>query len=187
MRQAQARKVRDTYLSAPRRSERHLHVVEDAALAATALAPADTAVAPADTAVAPAADLESRIVEDLRVEAPAVEIPDWAEPFADARWDDRLGGPDYEERDGRRTVLVTGRPEGKSLPRRDSSPGSTARMRRQAPTRARLAGRPDRVALWAVALGLLMAAMAGFSGNGNGHGHSSHTPAEPNPAQLLSR
>jgi hypothetical protein len=161
MRQAQARKVRDSYLDAPRRSERHLHAVEDPAFA------------------------ESRVVEDLRLEAPAVEIPDWAEPFADARWDDRLGSPDYEERDGRRTVLVTGRPEGRALPRRDSSPGSTARMRRQTPTRARLAGRPDRVALWAVALGLLMAAMAGFTGNG--HSHSSQGPAEPNPAQLLSR
>jgi hypothetical protein len=158
MRQAQARKISDAYLHAPKRSERHLHVVEGTA---------------------------ARVVEDLRVEAPAVDIPDWAEPFADARWDDRLGYPDYEERDGRRTVLVTGRPEGKAVPRRDSSPGKTARMRRHTPTRARLAGRPDRVALWAVALGLLMAAMAGFSGNG--HGHSSQAPPEPGPAPLLSR
>jgi hypothetical protein len=158
MRSAQARKISDAYLHAPKRSERHLHVVEETA---------------------------ARVVEDLRVEAPAVDIPDWAEPFADARWDDRLGYPDYEERDGRRTVLVTGRPEGKAVPRRDSSPGKTARMRRHTPTRARLAGRPDRVALWAVALGLLMAAMAGFSGNG--HGHSSQAPPEPGPAPLLSR
>jgi hypothetical protein len=173
MRQAQARKIRDAYLDAPRRSERHLHVVEDAA---------------SGDPVARASDSEARVVEDLRVEAPQIEIPDWAEPFADARWDDRLGAPDYEERDGRRTVVVTGRPAGKAVPRRDSAPGSTDRMRRQAPTRARLAGRPDRVALWAVALGLLMAAMAGFSGNGKGsHSHSSHAPAEPNPAHLLSR
>jgi hypothetical protein len=158
MRQAQARKVTDAYLHAPKRSERHLHVVEDA---------------------------PARIVEDLRIEAPAVDIPDWAEPFADPRWDERLGYPDYEERDGRRTVLVTGRPEGKAVPRRDSSPGATARMRRHTPTRARLAGRPDRVALWAVALGLVMAAMAGFTGNGNGH--SSQGAAEPAPAPLLSR
>src|SRR3954449_8519930 len=150
MRQAQARKISDAYLHAPKRSERHLHVVEEA---------------------------PARVVEDLRREAPEVEIPDWAEPFADARWDGRLGSPDYEERDGRRTVLVTGRPEGKAVPRRDSSPGSTARMRRQTPTRARLAGRPDRVALWAVALGLIMAAMAGFSGNG-----ANHSPAGSEPA-----
>jgi len=163
MRQAQARKTSDAYLHAPKRSERHLHVVAEAATAEAA----------------------ARVVEDLRVEAPAVEIPDWAEPFADARWDDRLGYPDYEERDGRRTVLVTGRPDGKAVPRRDSSPGKTARMRRQTPTRARLAGRPDRVALWAVALGLVMAAMAGFSGNGNGH--SSPGAADPAPAPLLSR
>src|SRR3954451_8591072 len=158
MRQAHARKISDTDLHAPKRSERHLHVVEEA---------------PAQ-----------RVVEDLRVEAPAVEIPDWAEPFADARWDDRLGGPDYEERDGRRTVLVTGRPEGKAVPRRDSTPATTARMRRHTPTRARLAGRPDRVALWAVALGLVMAAMAVFSGNGH---HSSQGPSVPSPALLLSR
>jgi hypothetical protein len=158
MRQAQARKISDAYLHAPKRSERHLHVVEEA---------------------------PARVVEDLRVEAPAVEIPDWAEPFADPRWDDRLGGPDYEERDGRRTVLVTGRPEGKAVPRRDSTPSTTARTRRHTPTRARLAGRPDRVALWAVALGLVMAAMAGFSGNGSDH--SSQAGADPAPAPLLSR
>jgi hypothetical protein len=158
MRQAQARKISDAYLHAPKRSERHLHVVEEA---------------------------PARVVEDLRVEAPAVEIPDWAEPFADARWDDRLGYPDYEERDGRRTVLVTGRPDGKAVPRRDATPGKSARSRRHTPTRARLAGRPDRVALWAVALGLVMAAMAGFSGNGSDH--SSQGGSEPAPAPLLSR
>ena len=157
MRQAQARKISDAYLHAPKRSDRHLHVVEEA---------------------------PARVVEDLRVEAPSVEIPDWAEPFADARWDDALGGPDYEERDGRKTVLVTGRPEGKAVPRREASVGATARQRRHTPTRARLAGRPDRVALWAVALGLLMAAMAGFSGNG--HSHSSQG-VEPSPAPLISR
>jgi len=157
MRQAQARKISDAYLDAPRRSERHLRVVED----------------------------EPRVVEDLRIEAPLVEIPDWAEPFADPRWDDRLGGPDYEERDGRRTVLVTGRPDGVALPRRDSSPAPTARMRRHSPTRARLAGRPDRVALWAVALALVMAAMAGFSGNGH-HGDSQGS-GEPAAAPLLGR
>jgi hypothetical protein len=126
-----------------------------------------------------------RVVEDLRVEAPLVDVPDWAEPFADPRWDDRLGGPDYEERDGRRTVVVTGRPAGRALPRRDSSPAPTARMRRHTPTRARLAGRPDRVALWAVGLALLMAAMAGFSGNGH-HGTSQRS-ADPAPAPLLPR
>ena len=157
MRQAQARKISDAYLDAPKRSERHLHVVEDE---------------------------PARVVEDLRVEAPLVEIPDWAEPFSDPRWDDDLGSPEYEERDGRKTVLVTGRPEGKAVPRRESTPHVTARQRRTSPTRARLAGRPDRVALWAVALGLLMAAMAGFTGSG--HGHSSHSPALSAPA-LTSR
>src|SRR6476469_8834913 len=107
MRQAQARKISDAYLDAPRRSERHLRVVEDA---------------------------PAHVVEDLRIEAPEVEIPDWAEPFSDPRWDDRLGGPDYEERDGRRTVLVTGRPDGKAVPRRETTPGKSARVRRHTPT-----------------------------------------------------
>src|SRR3954454_21077800 len=154
MRQAQARKISDAYLDAPKRSERHLHVVEDA---------------------------PARVVEDLRVEAPAVAIPDWAEPFSDPRWDDDLGYPDYEERDGRKTGLVTGRPDGKAVPRRESSVQPTARQRRHSPTRARLAGRPDRVALWAVALGLVMAAMAGFTGSGHGHA-ASHGADIPAPA-----
>jgi hypothetical protein len=59
-------------------------------------------------------------------------------------------------------------------------------MRRQTPTRARLAGRPDRLALWAVALGLLMAAMAGFTGNG-GHSHRSQSAPDLTPAPLTSR
>src|SRR3954451_7631140 len=161
MRNAQARKVTDAYLDAPKRSERHLQVVDDAW-----------------------AEPEPRVVEDLRIEAPAVEIPDWAESFSDPRWDDRLGSPDYEERDGRRTVLVTGRPEGKAVPRRETSAAPTARMRRHTPTRARLAGRPDRVALWAVALGLLMAEMAGFSETGS---TKSSPGANQTPARLTSR
>ncbi|HYZ30375.1 MAG TPA: hypothetical protein VE570_15035 [Thermoleophilaceae bacterium] len=195
MGQAPARKISDAYLRAPKRSERHLHALGEAPTALAddppgSLADATTALAEPlarFSDFAPAfTDLPARVVEDLRDEVPAVEIPDWAEPFADARWDDRLGSPDYEERDGRRTVLVTGRPEGKAVPRRHSTPGRSARMRRQAPTRARLAGRPDRVALWAVALGLVMAAMAGFSGNGNG-GHSKQAAPEPSPAPLVSR
>jgi hypothetical protein len=169
MRQAQARKISDAYLDAPRRSERHLHVVEEEA----------------GRTQAALAEPPPRIVEDLRVEAPEVEIPDWAEPFADPRWDDRLGDSNYEERDGRRTALITGRPEGKAVPPRVTTAGATARMKRQTPTRARLAGRPDRVALWAVALGLLMAAMAGFTGGG--HGHSSHATPDLAPAPLSSR
>src|SRR5437764_15195722 len=99
MRQAQARKLTDAYLDAPKRSESHLHVVDEPR-AGTAL-------------VDPP---EPRVIEDLRVEAPLVDIPDWAEPFSDPRWDDNLGEPAYEERDGRRTALITGRPEGKALP-----------------------------------------------------------------------
>lgn len=181
MRQAQARKTRDAYLDAPRRADRHLRVVEEDASVSLADPPAF------DQPRFAAPGAEPRVVEDLRVEAPAIEIPDWAEPFSDPRWDDALGGPDYEERDGRRTVLVTGRPEGKAVPRRASTAVPTARQRRHTPTRARLAGRPDRVALWAVALGLLMAAMAGFSGNG--HSHAGHPQGSnlPGAVPLSSR
>jgi len=163
MRQAQARKITDAYLDAPKRSERHLHVVSDTAVL----------------------DPEPRVIEDLRIEAPAIEIPDWAEPFADPRWDDALGDSNYEQRDGRKTALITGRPEGKAVPRREASVGKTARVRRHTPTRARLAGRPDRIALWAVGLGLVMAAMAGFSGNG--HSPASQGGADVAPAPLTSR
>src|SRR5260221_6711331 len=109
-----------------------------------------------------------RVVEDLREEAPAIVIPepDWAVPFADPRWDDALGEqPLTDETNGRRTVVVTGRPGAQHRPRRDHSAGATARQKRHTPTRARLAGRPDRVALWAVGLALVMAAIAGVSGN----------------------
>jgi hypothetical protein len=123
------------------------------------------------------------VVEDLREEAPYVDVPEWAEPFADPRWDDSLGGAQEEERDGRRTVIVTGRPGMRHQPRRDRSVGATARMRGYTPTRARLAGRPDRVALWAVALALIMAAIAGFSGNS----HTSSIPTQPAPASVLDR
>src|SRR4051812_35665182 len=109
MPQAQARTSFDAYLDAPRRADRsHL-----------------------------------RIVEDLREEAPgiripdadpAIESPDWAAPFLDARWADALrGATEVEIRDGRRTVLVTGRPGAQHLPRRDRTPGATARQRRHTP------------------------------------------------------
>jgi hypothetical protein len=149
MRQAQARKSFDTYLDAPKRSERaYLHVVED-----------------------------------LREEAPAVEIPDWAEPFADPRWDDRLGEQPYTDDEGRRTVVVTGRPGMLHQPLRERTPGTTARVRRHTPTRARLAGRPDRVALWAVGLALVLAGMAAVTGNG----HPSHNTPQPAQPSVLER
>jgi hypothetical protein len=180
MRQAHARKITDAYLDAPKRSEDpHLHVVEDLRVEAPRVAIPEPDPA-WDAAFSDGPEL------GVAVPDPAIADPDWARPFADPRWDDDLGGPDYEERDGRRTVLVTGRPAGTAVPRRDSTPGPTARMRRHTPTRARLAGRPDRVALWAVALALVMAAMAGFTGNGH-HGSSSQGPQQPSAAPLLSR
>ena len=160
MRQAHARKSFDAYLDAPRRSERpHLRVVED---------------------------LHDE-VSGLRIPDvdPEIEHPGWAEHFEDGRWDDRLGEPPVTDRDGRRTVVVTGRPAGTSRPRVDHTPRASARLRGHSVTRARLAGRPDRVALWAVALGLIMAAMAGFTGSG--HGHSSHSAGSGAPAPVFDR
>ena len=55
----------------------------------------------------------------------------------------------------RRTIVVTGQPQDPRF-----EPGSKKR-RRRSPTAARLAGRPDRVAGWAVILGVAMAIMAG--------------------------
>jgi hypothetical protein len=168
MRQAQARKSRtDEYLAVPKRSERpHLRVVD-------AVTP-DVAYV-ADPGFDEAFAEPKRVVDDL----------DWAGSFADPSWDDTLGTPPEKDEHGRRTFVVTGRPGQHHMPRRDRTPGSTARMRRQSPTRARLAGRPDRIALWAVALGLIMAAMAGVSGNGSNH--SQAAGADRTPAPLLGR
>jgi hypothetical protein len=167
MRQAHARKTRtDEYLAVPKRSERpHLRVVD-------AVTPD---VAYAEPGFDEAFAEPKALVEDL----------DWAGSFADPTWDDALGAPPEKDEDGRRTVVVTGRPGEHYMPRRDRTPGATARMRRQSPTRARLAGRPDRVALWAVALGLIMAAMAGVTGNGPDR--SQPAGADPAPAPLLGR
>src|SRR3954451_24504956 len=108
MPQANARKSFDAYLDAPRRADRpHLHVVED-----------------------------------LRDEVPGIRIPEadssiaqpeWAEAFLDPRWDDALGADDVEIRDGRRTVVVTGRPGAQHRPARDANPSATARRRRHTP------------------------------------------------------
>ena len=125
-----------------------------------------------------------RVVAEAAIE-PAIEQPDWAEPFLDPRWDDALGEPPAVDAHGRRTIVVTGRPGAQHRPQRDRGPGATARQRRYTPTRARLAGRPDRVALWAVALGLIMAAMAGFTGGG--HGHGSHNAGTGAPAPVFDR
>jgi hypothetical protein len=184
MRQAQARKSFDAYLDAPRRSARdHLHVVEDADARATAV----RIVEDLDSRIAAAEAPRRQRITEARVPAPdpAIEQPDWAAAFLDPRWDDRLGEPPLTSDGGRRTVVVTGRPGPQHRPQRDRTPGATARQRRYTPTRARLAGRPDRVALWAVALGLIMAAMAGFTGGG--HGHSSHGSQTNAPAPVFDR
>lgn len=71
-----------------------------------------------------------------------------SEPYAESRPrpDLRLVGPDP----GRRTVVITGRPD-------------PAPRRRQSVSRANTAARPDRVAAWAVGLGFFLVFMAGIT------------------------
>jgi hypothetical protein len=124
-----------------------------------------------------------RVVDAVTPDVVYADVdPGWDAAFADPSWDDALGAPPEKDEDGRRTIVVTGRPGQAYMPRRDRTPGATARMRRQSPTRARLAGRPDRVALWAVGLGLLMAAIAGISGNGSSHSQPAAADQLPAPA-----
>lgn len=71
-----------------------------------------------------------------------------AEPYVEPRPrpDLRLVGADP----GRRTVVITGRPD-------------PAPRRRQSVSRANTAARPDRVAAWAVGLGFFLVFMAGIT------------------------
>jgi hypothetical protein len=92
------------------------------------------------------ADRQRRASAELRLvepgERPARRAPDeWAPP----------------ERDpvtGRRTVRISGR-------------GAAPAPVRRSPTATRVAARPDRVALWAVVLGLTMAFMAVATARGD--------------------
>ena len=77
----------------------------------------------------------------------------------------------------RRMVVVTGRPHDDL---RFEAYGKQKR-RRRSPTAARLAGRPDRVAGWAVALGIAMALMAGMTA-GSDPRSAGDEPAPPVPA-----
>lgn len=70
--------------------------------------------------------------------------------------------------EGRRTVQVSGRPEKRSRRRTDADIADRPRGRKPAsPTRIHLAAKPDRVALWAVMLGLFLAFMAAATARGD--------------------
>lgn len=142
MGRAHARAVRvDEYLSVPKRGHPDLRVVEGGsgpAFTAPVERPERRSLRPdwlpADLLVPDEAPEPSR-----RDEAPE---PSHREPEAET---------------GRRTVVVAGRPEDDL--RLESH--QKKERRRRSPAAARLAGRPDRVAGWAVALGVVMALMAG--------------------------
>jgi hypothetical protein len=66
----------------------------------------------------------------------------------------RLVEPDHApiEQAERRTITITGNP-------------TPARSRRRSPAQAQIAARPDRVALWAVVLGMFLVAVAAATAN----------------------
>jgi hypothetical protein len=66
----------------------------------------------------------------------------------------RLVEPDQApiEQAERRTITITGNP-------------TPARSRRRSPAQAQIAARPDRVALWAVVLGMFLVAVAAATAN----------------------
>ena len=144
MGRAQARVRVDDYLSVPRHGRPDLRVV-------------DGERTPEYAAAAEPAALRSLrpdwLPEDLELPTEAPERgPVEAALERAAAAEPRPAAPEP-----RRTVVVTGRPEDDL---RFESYGKKKRHRRS-PTAARLAGRPDRVAGWAVALGVVMALMAG--------------------------
>ena len=162
MGRAQARVARaDQYLSVPKRGRPDLRVVEGGAEPGFAPArerdavrslrpdwlpedlamPGEAFAAPGLREAAPAGAGRAAREAAVLPPAPAEQAP--VEP---------VRGPAP-----RRTVVVSGRPEDDL---RFEAHGKKVR-RRRSPTAARLAGRPDRVAGWAVALGIVMALMAG--------------------------
>jgi hypothetical protein len=75
---------------------------------------------------------------------------------------------------GPRTIVVTG--QRAAAPARSARRGEAPSHRRRSPSGARTAARPDRLALWAVGLGLLMAFMAAATAQADVDG-SSAAPA----------
>ena len=179
MGRAQARARVDDYLTVPKRGRPDLRVVEGGATPSFAAAveaperdlralrpdwlPPDLE-APAEEAATPArsAARSRAVAEDLRrhaaapaVAAPAIaeEAPEGGTPAGDAAADAAVSAAP-EKPATRRTLVMNGRPA-------EQLPQPRAPRKRRSPTASRLAGRPDRVAGWAVLLGVVMAVMAG--------------------------
>lgn len=138
--------------------------------------------------------------------APAVPAAQ-VEPADDAaaRWDAELGDESpfaVDPETGRRTVTITGRPEpgrrapvaasprqaarrdahraggaagGAAAPRRRS--GGLARRTGMSGTSARVAQRPDRIALWAVLMALALVLAAATTSRADAPADSGHAPA----------
>lgn len=132
--------------------------------------------------------------------APAVPADDAA-----ARWDAELGDESpfaVDPETGRRTVTITGRPEsGRRAPvaasprqaaRRDAHrtagatgaagaprrrSGGLARRTGMSGTSARVAQRPDRIALWAVLMALALVLAAATTSRADAPADSGHAPA----------
>jgi len=163
---ARAERV-DQYLTVPRHGRAELRLVEPAPAPVRSLRPdwlPEDLLAPEEPA--PLAEL------------PALEAPTRARSSSSR---DRAAGEGVADIGAsRRTVVVSGRP---SDDLRFAAWGKNERRRRSR-TAARLAGRPDRVAGWAVALGIAMAIMAVATGGGQPEtGGETATPASPGLAR----
>lgn len=151
MGRAHARAERiDEYLTVPRHGRAELRLVEAAPAPVRSLRPdwlPEDLLAPEEE---PLAELP----------AVALEAPTRTRSSSSR---DRAAGEDLADVGAsRRTVVVSGRPSD------DLRFEAWGKQTRQRPSRtaARLAGRPDRVAGWAVALGIAMAIMAVATGGG---------------------
>jgi hypothetical protein len=116
-------------------------------------------VAPESPRVAETADSLAELLGPDPVVEPA-PVEDWLKPrHADARIEN-----------GRKTIEIRGQVDrlvGITVTPPDEADGSRRRRRRRANT---IAGRPDRVAMWAVLLGIVLILVAAFSDSEAAHG-----------------
>jgi hypothetical protein len=109
----------------------------------------------------PAAEAPAPVWDD-RLEDAFASAPSWA---ADEAWLLPKGADRIEN--GRRTIEIRGQVDrivGVTAPAETAGATRTGRRRPATPVAARLAGRPDRVAMWAFLLGVLLILVAAFSG-----------------------
>jgi hypothetical protein len=83
----------------------------------------------------------------------------WEAQDAAARWDGALDPPPERAPNGRRTTLITGRPDGGPRVRPLSLVAAERRRPRKTPTEW-IGARPERIVAWAFVLGLLLILLA---------------------------